>query len=132
MLTEILIQEAGQVIDYDIKTINQERGEIKKMMSQVDYSTNKANPIKHFEKDYLGNQRLQEKSSSKQHRMSKKRRQPVTPTWIRSEMTQLLESTTSLVKIHYLHPGLEPEKTLMSLLYMKVSYNHLLRKLETN
>ena len=29
MLTEILIQEAGQVIDYDFKTANQERGEIK-------------------------------------------------------------------------------------------------------
>ena len=46
MLTEILIQEAGQVIDYDVKTVNQERGEIKKKMSQVDYSTNKANAIK--------------------------------------------------------------------------------------
>ena len=46
MLTEILIQEAGQVIDYDIKTIDQERGEIKKKLSQVDYSTNKANAIK--------------------------------------------------------------------------------------
>ena len=46
MLTEILIQEAGQVIDYDIKTIDQERGEIKKKLSQVDYSTNKANTIK--------------------------------------------------------------------------------------
>ena len=56
----------------------------------------------------------------------------MTPAWIKSEMTQLLESTTSLVKIPYLHPGIEPEKILMSLLYMKVSYNHLLRKLETN
>ena len=56
----------------------------------------------------------------------------MTPTWIRLEMTQLLESTTSLTKIHYLHPELEPEKTLMNLLFMKVSYNHLLRKLDTN
>ena len=46
MLTEILIQEAGQVIDYDIKTIDQERGEIRKKLSQVDYSTNKVNAIK--------------------------------------------------------------------------------------
>ena len=46
MLTEILVQEAGQVIDYDIQTITQERGEIKKKLSQVDYDTNKANTIK--------------------------------------------------------------------------------------
>ena len=46
MLTEILIHEAGQVIDYDFKTVNQERGEIKRNMSQVDYSTNKANAMK--------------------------------------------------------------------------------------
>ena len=46
MLTEILIQEAGQVIDYDFKTTVQERNEIKKKMSQVDYNTNKANVIK--------------------------------------------------------------------------------------
>ena len=46
MLTEILIQEAGQVIDYDFKTTVQERYKIKKNMSQVEYSTNKANNIK--------------------------------------------------------------------------------------
>ena len=46
MLTEILIQEAGQVIDYDFKTTNQERNEIKKKMSQVEYNTNKANTIR--------------------------------------------------------------------------------------
>ena len=46
MLTEILIQEAGQVIDYDFKTTNQERGEINRKMSQVDHSTNKANTMK--------------------------------------------------------------------------------------
>ena len=46
MLTEILIQEAGQVIDYDFKTTNQERNEIKKKMSQVEYNTNKANAIR--------------------------------------------------------------------------------------
>ena len=46
MLTEILIQEAGQVIDYDFKTANQERNEIKRKMNQVEYSTNKANTMK--------------------------------------------------------------------------------------
>ena len=46
MLTEILIQEAGQVIDYDFKTVNKERGEIKRKMSQVDYNTNRANTKK--------------------------------------------------------------------------------------
>ena len=44
MLTEILIQEAGQVIDFDFKTTVQERNEIKKKMSQVEYNTNKATP----------------------------------------------------------------------------------------
>ena len=46
MLTEIIIQEAGQVIDYDFKAIVQERSEIKRKVSQVDYNTNKANAIK--------------------------------------------------------------------------------------
>ena len=46
MLTEILIQEAGQVIDYDFKVTVQERSEIKKKMNQVEYNTNKANAIK--------------------------------------------------------------------------------------
>ena len=46
MLTEILIQEAGQVIDYDFKTANQERSEIKRKMNQVQYSRNKANTMK--------------------------------------------------------------------------------------
>ena len=46
MLTEILVQEAGQVIDYDIQMITQEKGEIKRKLSQIDYNTNKANPIK--------------------------------------------------------------------------------------
>ena len=46
MLTKILIQEAGQVIDYDFKTANQERSEIKRKMNQVEYSTNKANAMK--------------------------------------------------------------------------------------
>ena len=46
MLTEILVQEVGQVIDYDIQTITQEKDEIKKKMSQIDYDTSKANAIK--------------------------------------------------------------------------------------
>ena len=46
MLTEIIIMEAGQVINYDFKAIVQERSEIKRKVSQVDYNTNKANAIK--------------------------------------------------------------------------------------
>ena len=46
MLTEIIIMEAGQVIIYDFKAIVQERSEVKKKMSQVDYNTNRANAIK--------------------------------------------------------------------------------------
>ena len=46
MLTEILIQETGSFIDYDVKAVNHERGEIKKNMSQVDYNTNRANTKK--------------------------------------------------------------------------------------
>ena len=43
MLTEILVQEAGSVIDYDIRMINYKRDEIKKQMSQIEYNTNRAN-----------------------------------------------------------------------------------------
>ena len=46
MLTEILIKEAGQVIDFDFKATVQERSELKKKMSQVEYNTNKANAVK--------------------------------------------------------------------------------------
>ena len=46
MLTEILIQEAGSVIDYDIRTVNYKKGEIKKKMSQIEYNTNRANAKK--------------------------------------------------------------------------------------
>ena len=46
MLTEILVQEVGQVIDYDIQSITQEKGEIKKNMSQIVYDTSKVNTIK--------------------------------------------------------------------------------------
>ena len=46
MLTEILVQEVGQVINYDIQVINQEKGELKKKMSQIDYDTSRANAIK--------------------------------------------------------------------------------------
>ena len=46
MLTEILVQEVGQAINYDIQVINQEKGELKKKMSQIDYDTIRANAIK--------------------------------------------------------------------------------------
>ena len=46
MLTEILVQEVGQAINYDIQVINQEKGELKKKMSQIDYETSRANAIK--------------------------------------------------------------------------------------
>ena len=46
MLTEIIIMEAGQLINYDFKAIVQERSEIKRKVSQIDYNTNKANAIK--------------------------------------------------------------------------------------
>merc|ERR1711867_247286 len=46
MLTEILVHEAGSVIDHDIRMINHERDEIKKQMSQIEYNTNRANAKK--------------------------------------------------------------------------------------
>ena len=46
MLTEILVQEVGQAINYDIQVINQEKGELKKKMGQIDYDTSRANAIK--------------------------------------------------------------------------------------
>ena len=46
MLTEILVQEVSQVIDYHIQVITQKKGEIKKKLSQIDHSTSKANAIK--------------------------------------------------------------------------------------
>ena len=46
MLTEILVQEVGQVINYDIQVINQEKGELKKKIRHIDYDTNRAIAIK--------------------------------------------------------------------------------------
>ena len=46
MLTEIIIMEAGHVINYDFKAIVQERNEVKRKLSQVDYNTHRANAIK--------------------------------------------------------------------------------------
>ena len=43
MLTGIIIMEAGHVINCDFKAIVQERSEVKRKLSQVDYSTNRAN-----------------------------------------------------------------------------------------
>ena len=46
MLTEIIIMEAGHVINYNFKAIVQERSEVKRKISQIDYNTNRANAIK--------------------------------------------------------------------------------------
>ena len=46
LLTEILREEAGYVMDHDIRMLNHEKGEVKTIMSQMDYSTNKANTKK--------------------------------------------------------------------------------------
>ena len=46
MLTEILVQEAGCVNDYDIRMVNYERDEIKKQMRQIEYNKNRANAKK--------------------------------------------------------------------------------------
>ena len=46
MLTEIIIMEAGQVIKYNFKAIVQERSEIRRKVSQIDYNTNKVNAIR--------------------------------------------------------------------------------------
>ena len=45
MLTEIIIMEAGHVINHDFKAIVPERIEVRRKLSQVDYNTNKANAI---------------------------------------------------------------------------------------
>ena len=46
MLTEMLVEEAGNVIDHDIRVINHERDEIKKKMSQIEYNINRENATK--------------------------------------------------------------------------------------
>ena len=46
MLTDILVQEARSVIDYDIRMINHERDEIKKQMSQIEYNAKRENAKK--------------------------------------------------------------------------------------
>ena len=46
LLTEILREEAGNVIDHDIPMLNHEKGEIKTKMSQIEYNTNRANSKK--------------------------------------------------------------------------------------
>ena len=50
---EILVEEAGNVIDYNIRVINHEKGEIKKKMSQIEYNTNRANAKKAFRDSIL-------------------------------------------------------------------------------
>ena len=46
MLTEILVHEVGQAINYDIKMIGIEKDEIKKKMIQINYDNSKANAAK--------------------------------------------------------------------------------------
>ena len=46
MLTEIITMEAGHVINFDFNAIVQERNEVKRKLSQVDYNTHRANAIK--------------------------------------------------------------------------------------
>ena len=46
MLTEILVQEVGQAINYEVQLIGQEKGELKKKMIQIDYDNSRANAIK--------------------------------------------------------------------------------------
>ena len=79
MLTEILIQEAGQVIDYDFKTANQERGEIKRKINQVDCSTNKANASR--ERLLRDLKAAMEELLKATQDEQKKRKLPITPTW---------------------------------------------------
>ena len=46
MLTEILVQEVGQAINYDVQLIGKEKGELKKKMIQIYYDNSRANAIK--------------------------------------------------------------------------------------
>ena len=46
MLTEILVKEVGQAINYDVKMIGIEKGKLKKKMLQIDYDNSKANAAK--------------------------------------------------------------------------------------
>ena len=46
MLTETLREEAGLVIDQDIRSLQNEKGEVKTKMSQIEYNTNRANTKK--------------------------------------------------------------------------------------
>ena len=42
MLTEIIIQEAGIILDHDIRMKQYEKNMIKKQMSQIEYNTDRA------------------------------------------------------------------------------------------
>ena len=46
LLTETLREEAGLVIDHDIRSLQHEKGEVKTKMSQIEYNTNRANAKK--------------------------------------------------------------------------------------
>ena len=65
MLTEILVQDVGQVINYDVQVITQEKGELKKKMSQIDYDTSKAKAIKSSQDTLLMESRVAREDLSK-------------------------------------------------------------------
>ena len=54
MLTEILVQEVGQAINYDVLMIGIEKGELKKKMLQIDYDNSKANAAKNYCEQLIG------------------------------------------------------------------------------
>ena len=80
MLTEILVHEVGQAINYDIKMIGIEKGEIKKEMLQIDYDNSKANATKTSHEQQSQNQKFLQMSSSKQSKMSIGKNQQMMPT----------------------------------------------------
>ena len=53
LLTETLREEAGLVIDHDIRLLQHEKGEVKTKMSQIEYNTNRANAKKVFRDSLL-------------------------------------------------------------------------------
>ena len=93
MLTEILVQEVGQAINYDIQVINQEKGELKKKMSQIDYDTSRANTIKSSHEQLI----LESKSSTEElHKavQEERRKEPTND----ANMTKLRDDTTTQIQ----------------------------------
>ena len=102
MLSEILIQEAGQVIDYDFKVTVQERSEIKKKINQVEYNTNKANAIKASREGLLRELKSAKEELLKATQDERKKRQLLIPARAKLEMKLLLESSISRRKTNFL------------------------------